>query len=96
LIWDLLTSSAIRLRLLGLAIEIETLACRHITGAIRMVQTIDSLEKKTLLIAPKKKKKKKDIPDVKHALVKVPSIYTRENVDLAEHSSLENCFFWGL
>jgi hypothetical protein len=57
-----------------------------------MVQTIDSLEKKTLLIAPKKKK---DIPDVKHALVKVPPIYTRENADLAEHSSLENCFFWG-
>lgn len=58
-----------------------------------MVQTIDSLEKKTLLIAPKKPK---DIPDVKHALVKVPSIYTRENADLAEHISLENCFCFGL
>lgn len=34
-----------------------------------MVQTIDSLRKKTLLIAPKKPK---DIPDVKHALVKGP------------------------
>lgn len=77
-------------------LEIETLACQHITGAIRMVQTIDSLRKKTLLIAPKKTQ---GYPRRKTCARKRSHQFTRENADLAEHSFLEDCFFfffvWG-